>query len=124
MAEALLNSLGAGRFRAYSAGSQPGGAVNPFAIERVQFLDYPLENLRSKSWDEYAVPGAPQMECIITVCESAAGDACSMGPCQPTSAHCGIERSEERSVGKEIGSTCWSRWERYHKKNKLAHTQR
>src|SRR3546814_248723 len=76
MAEALLNSLGKGRFRAYSAGSHPGGTVNPLAIEKVQVLGYPLESLRSKSWDEFAVPGAPQMDFIITVCYSAAGEVC------------------------------------------------
>src|SRR3546814_3682674 len=76
MAEALLNSLGKGRFRAYSAGSHPGGTVNALAIEKVQVLGYPLESLRSKSWDEFAVPGAPQMDFIITVCDSAAGEVC------------------------------------------------
>lgn len=67
MAEAILNSQGNGRFRAYSAGSYPGGAVNPFAVEKIQLLGYPLEHLRSKSWDQFAVPGAPQMDFIIHV---------------------------------------------------------
>ena len=91
MAEALLNSLGNGRFRTYSAGSHPGGAVNPFAIEKVRLLGYPLENLRSKSWDEFALPGAPQMDFIITVCDSAAGEVCPIWPGQPISAHWGFE---------------------------------
>ena len=67
MGEALFNTLGAGRFHAYSAGSHPTGRVNSFAIELVGALDYPLENLRSKSWDEFAQPGAPQMDFVITV---------------------------------------------------------
>ncbi|WP_263914556.1 arsenate reductase ArsC [Achromobacter sp. 79A6] len=91
MAEALLNTLGKGRFQAYSAGSHPGGAVNPFALEKVRVLDYPPERLRSKSWDEFAVPGAPQMDFIITVCDNAAGEVCPIWPGQPISAHWGFE---------------------------------
>ena len=91
MAEALLNTLGKGRFQAYSAGSHPGGVVNPFAIEKVRVLDYPLDRLRSKSWDEFAVPGAPQMDFIITVCDNAAGEVCPIWPGQPISAHWGFE---------------------------------
>jgi arsenate reductase len=91
MAEALLNTLGKGRFQAYSAGSHPGGTVNPFALEKVRVLDYPPERLRSKSWDEFAVPGAPQMDFIITVCDNAAGEVCPIWPGQPISAHWGFE---------------------------------
>ena len=91
MAEALLNSLGNGRFRAFSAGSHPGGVVNSFAIEKVRLLGYPIENLRSKSWDEFAEPGAPQMDFIITVCDSAAGEVCPIWPGQPISAHWGFQ---------------------------------
>ena len=91
MAEALLNTLGKGRFQAYSAGSHPGGVVNPFAIEKVRVLDYPLDRLRSKSWDEFAVPGAPQMDFIIPVCDNAAGEVCPIWPGQPISAHWGFE---------------------------------
>jgi len=73
MGEALVNSLGAGRFKAYSAGSHPSGRVNPYAIEQVRALDYPVEELRSKSWDEFARPYAPHMYFNVTVCDNAAG---------------------------------------------------
>ncbi|RIE97715.1 arsenate reductase ArsC, partial [Shigella boydii] len=76
MAEALINTMGQGRFRAYSAGSHPTGKVNPFAVEKVESVNYPTENLRSKSWDEYATPDAPKMDFIITVCDNAAGEMC------------------------------------------------
>ncbi|MFA5496031.1 MAG: arsenate reductase ArsC, partial [Porticoccaceae bacterium] len=91
MAEALINTMGKGRFRAYSAGSHPTGKVNPFAIEKVKSLNYPLENLRSKNWDEFALPGAPPMDFIITVCDKAAGEICPVWPGQPISAHWGFE---------------------------------
>ena len=91
MAEALINTMGQGRFRAYSAGSHPTGRVNPFAIEKVQSVHYPVDGLRSKNWDEFAVPGAPQMDFIITVCDNAAGEMCPIWPGQPVSAHWGFE---------------------------------
>jgi len=91
MAEALINTTGQGRFRAYSAGSHPTGKVNPFAIEKVESVKYPTENLRSKSWDEYATPDAPKMDFIITVCDNAAGEVCPVWPGQPISAHWGFE---------------------------------
>jgi arsenate reductase len=88
--EALFNTMGAGRFQAYSAGSHPTGKVNPFAIEQVRVLGYPAENLRSKSWDEFALPGAPQMDFVITVCDKAAGEMCPFWPGQPVTAHWGF----------------------------------
>ena len=91
MAEAMLNTIGNGRFHAYSAGSQPGGTVNPLAIEQIKSTGYSPENLRSKSWDEYAAPGAPKMDFIITVCDNAAGEVCPFWPGQPVSAHWGFE---------------------------------
>lgn len=90
LAEALFNTLGAGRIKAYSAGSHPSGRVNPFAIEQVRALGYPVENLRSKSWDEFAEAGAPQMDFVITVCDNAAGEACPLWPGKPVTAHWGF----------------------------------
>lgn len=90
MTEALINHLGQGRFLAFSAGSQPTGKVNPFAVERVASLAYPLENLRSKSWDEFAQPNAPVLDFIVTVCDNAAGEVCPIWPGQPISAHWGF----------------------------------
>lgn len=91
MAEALVSTMGHGRFRGFSAGSQPGGSVNPFAIEMVKTTGYSLENLRSKSWDEYAEQDAPKMDFIITVCDNAAGEPCPYWPGHPMSAHWGFE---------------------------------
>ena len=91
LAEALLNHLGKGLFHAYSAGSHPAGAVNPFAIELLQKSKLPVADLRSKSWDEFATPGAPEFDFVFTVCDNAAGEACPAWPGQPTTAHWGIE---------------------------------
>jgi arsenate reductase len=91
MAEALLNAMGRGRFKAYSAGSRPTGRVNPFALELLQQNGLPVAGLRSKSWDEFARPGAPEMDFVFTVCDSAAGEACPIWPGQPVSAHWGME---------------------------------
>jgi arsenate reductase len=88
--EALFNTMGAGRFKAYSAGSHPAGRVNPFAIEQVQALGYPVDDLRSKSWDEFAQPGAPELDFVITVCDKAAGEVCPFWPSQPVTAHWGF----------------------------------
>jgi len=91
LAEAYLNSIGRGRFRAYSAGSHPSGKVNPFAIELLERNRLPTSGLRSKAWDEYAQPGAPVMDIIITVCDQAAGEVCPVWPGQPVTAHWGVE---------------------------------
>jgi len=90
LAEAFLNSAGAGRFRAYSAGSQPAGRVNPFALELLAKNRLDTEGLRSKSWDEFARPGAPQMHFVFTVCDNAAGETCPFWPGQPVTAHWGV----------------------------------
>lgn len=90
MAEALLNSIGNGRFRAFSAGSYPNGAVNPFALEQIASIGYTPQDLRSKSWDEFAAPGAPHMDFVITVCDRAAGEVCPVWPGQPMTAHWGF----------------------------------
>jgi len=90
LAEALFNTMGAGCFQAYSAGSHPSGKVNPFAIEQVQALGYPTDNLRSKSWDEFAQSGAPEMDFVVTVCDNAAGEACPIWPGHPVTAHWGF----------------------------------
>ena len=90
MGEALFNTMGAGRFKAFSAGSHPTGKVNPFAIEQVRALGYPTENLRSKSWDEFAQPDAPKMHFVFTVCDRAASEVCLVWPGHPLTARWGI----------------------------------
>jgi arsenate reductase (thioredoxin) len=95
MAEAILRKSGRGRFRAFSAGSQPKGAVNPFAIKVLKSLDYPTDDLRSKSWQEFARSDAPVMDFAFTVCDNAAGEVCPTWPGQPMTAHWGIEDPAE-----------------------------
>ena len=91
LAEALLNDLGQGRFRAFSAGSHPKGAVHPMTIEVLDAAGLPTGGLRSKSWDEFAGPEGPRMDFVFTVCDTAAGEACPIWPGQPMTAHWGIE---------------------------------
>ena len=90
MAEAALNTIGAGRFKAFSAGSYPSGKPNPFALEKVKALGYPIESIRSKSWDEFALAEAAHMDIIITVCDNAAGEACPIWPGHPATAYWGF----------------------------------
>ena len=91
LAEVALNALGKGRFIAHSAGSNPTGRVNPYAIELLQKNRFPTEGLRSKSLDEFAVPGAPPLDFVFTVCDNAAGEVCPFWPGQPVTAHWGVE---------------------------------
>jgi arsenate reductase (glutaredoxin) len=91
LAEAILSKDGAGRFRAFSAGSQPKGSVNPFALQVLASRNYPTAGLRSKSWEEFARPGAPVMDFVFTVCDNAANETCPVWPGQPMTAHWGVE---------------------------------
>jgi arsenate reductase len=90
LAEAILNRDGAGRFMAYSAGSHPNGRVNPYALELLAGMHHDVAALRSKSWDEFAKPGAPRLDFIFTVCDNAAGEVCPIWPGQPMTAHWGL----------------------------------
>jgi arsenate reductase len=90
LAESILRKDGHRHFRAFSAGSQPKGAVNPYAIKVLNSLDYPTDNLRSKSWAEFALPDAPVMDFVFTVCDNAAGESCPLWPGQPMTAHWGV----------------------------------
>lgn len=91
LAEAIMNREGAGRFRAYSAGSFPKGEVHPAALNLLRELNYPTADLRSKSWDEFAAEDTPQLDFIFTVCDNAAGETCPIWPGKPITAHWGIE---------------------------------
>jgi protein-tyrosine-phosphatase len=90
IAEAIMNRSGLDRFRAYSAGSMPKGEVHPYALELLRNANHPIEGLRSKSWDEFAVEGAPEMDFVFTVCDNAANEVCPIWPGQPMSAHWGV----------------------------------
>lgn len=91
LAESILQKQGAGRFRAFSAGSQPKREDNPFALKVLRAMDYPVDGFRSKPWDEFATADAPKMDFVFTVCDSAAGEACPVWPGQPMTAHWGVE---------------------------------
>jgi arsenate reductase len=91
MAEATLNRLGQGRFKASSAGSHPTGKVHPLALETLSTMGMPIEGLRSTSWDEFGAPGAPPLDFVFTVCDKAAGESCPFWPGQPVTAHWGVE---------------------------------
>lgn len=90
LAEALINQSGQGRFRGFSAGSHPKGAVHPIALQLLKKMNMPTEGLRSKSWDEFAAPGAPPLDFVFTVCDNAAGEVCPYWPGQPMTAHWGV----------------------------------
>ncbi len=90
IAECVMNRLGASRFKGYSAGSQPSGRVHPFALEMLAGLNYDTSGLRSKAWDEFALPDAPPLHFVFTVCDNAAGEVCPVWPGQPMTAHWGL----------------------------------
>jgi protein-tyrosine-phosphatase len=103
MAEAILNNLGVGKFRAYSAGSQPKGHVHPETIQLLQGLGFDTSRFRSKSWSEFATPGAPPLDFVFTVCDNAAGETCPVWPGQPMTAHWGIpDPAEVKGTPAEI----------------------
>jgi protein-tyrosine-phosphatase len=91
LAEAYLNAAAKGRYRAYSAGSKPTGHVNPLAIETLKNRNIETQEARSKSWNEFAAPGAPKMDLVVTVCDNAAGEACPVWPGAPARAHWGVD---------------------------------
>jgi arsenate reductase (thioredoxin) len=104
MAEAILNRVGAGKFRAYSAGSQPKGRVHPHTMQLLAGLGYDTTRFRSKSWNEFAKPGAPALDFVFTVCDNAAGETCPVWPGQPMTAHWGIpDPAEAKGSAAEIG---------------------
>lgn len=104
MAEVILNRLGVGRFKAYSAGSHPKGFVHPRTIELLQRVNYPTRELRSKDWAEFAAPGAPPLDFVFTVCDNAAQEVCPVWPGQPMTAHWGIpDPAEVTGTPAEIG---------------------
>lgn len=90
IAECIMNRLGIGRFKAYSAGSQPSGRVHPYALDLLRKLDYDTTTLRSKSWEEFTAPDAPHLDFVFTVCDNAANEVCPVWPGQPISAHWGV----------------------------------
>ena len=90
IAECIINRLGMGKFKGYSAGSHPKGEVHPFALELLKRLNYDTSNVRTKSWDEFAAPGAPSLDFVFTVCDDAANEVCPVWPGQPMTAHWGL----------------------------------
>jgi arsenate reductase (thioredoxin) len=107
LAEAYLHSAGKGRFKAYSAGSHPAGKVNPFALQLLQQHRIDTAPFRSKSWDEFAHPGAPELDMIFTVCDSAAGEVCPVWPGKPVTAHWGVEDPAAVTGSDEVKRTAF-----------------
>ncbi len=91
LAESILNKIGTGRFKAFSAGSHPSGAINPHVLEFLEKRNFPTADLRSKSWNEFAAPDGPALDFVFTVCDNAAGEVCPVWPGQPVTAHWGVE---------------------------------
>ena len=91
LAESLIGHWGRGKFRGFSAGSHPKGAIHPIALELLRHMKLPTEGLRSKAWDDFAAPGAPALDFVFTVCDNAAGEVCPVWPGQPMTAHWGVE---------------------------------
>lgn len=90
IAESVINRLGLGKFKGFSAGSEPRGTIHPYTLDLLKQLNYPIENLRSKPWDEFAAPGAPALDFVFTVCDDAANEVCPVWPGQPMTAHWGL----------------------------------
>ena len=111
IAEALLNTAGADRFRAFSAGTQPAGEVNPFALEQIRLIGYAPDKVRSKSWNEFAAPGAPEMDFVITVCDTEGGEASPRWPGQPITANWNFRdpantQGADREIRSEFSAIC------------------
>jgi arsenate reductase (thioredoxin) len=109
MAEVLMNRCGAGGFVGHSAGSFPKGEVNPLTLRLLRRLELPVEGLRSKSWDEFAGPGAPALDFVFTVCDQAAGEACPVWPGQPITAHWGVQDPAALDGADEVRLTVFNK---------------
>ena len=109
MAEAILNKLGAGKFQAFSAGSHPKSSPNPFALEQVEKLGFDRASFKSKSWDDFALTGAPHMDIIITVCDDAAGEVCPVWLGHPATAHWGFPDPSDSDGGDEAKRAAFNR---------------
>jgi len=118
LAEAILKQQGMGRFRAFSAGSYPKGAVHPAAISLLKELDYDTGDFRSKSWDEFAKPGAPPLDFVFTVCDNAAGEVCPTWPGQPMTAHWGIE-DPAAVEGEDQAQAFWNSYQQLQRRIQL-----
>ena len=120
MAEVLMNAMGAGRFRAYSAGSYPKGEVDPHALKLLAKNRLPTDGLRSKSWDEFAAPGAPEMDFILTVCDDAANEVCPVWPGHPMTAHWGVpDPSRVTGSGDEVDRAFFRAYEQLQRRISL-----